>query len=117
MGEFDLDIGETHAIVLALQMHCPVLIDERDARHVAFGLGLKVMGTVGLLEQASVKGLVDFPEALAHSRRPTLESVQKLSCKHWSGTNNVLDGNHRRTSIFSQLWNTRNRTTPGAPVA
>lgn len=59
-----------------------MLLDERKARHVALRLGLKVVGTAELFEQASIIGLVDLPEALAHlaktNARISLASVAKF---------------------------------------
>lgn len=45
-----LDIGEMDVILLAREVKADwVLIDEKLARRVAKGLGLKVKGTLGLL--------------------------------------------------------------------
>ena len=44
-----LDAGESEAITLASEVNAIVLLDEKDARSLAEKLGLKVMGTVGLL--------------------------------------------------------------------
>ncbi|MFN0169964.1 MAG: DUF3368 domain-containing protein [Bryobacteraceae bacterium] len=62
-----LDLGERQAIQLAIEMHADVLlIDDRDGRAVAIELGLPVVGTLGVLERASLLGLLpDLPSALA----------------------------------------------------
>jgi predicted nucleic acid-binding protein len=60
----ELDPGETHAIALALECKCPVLLDERQARKIAVSQGLQILGTIGLLEEASSRGLIQLPEAL-----------------------------------------------------
>ncbi len=45
-----LDDGEREAIALALTVPQPrILLDEQEARRVAQGLGLQVMGTLGIL--------------------------------------------------------------------
>ena len=61
--------GETHAIALALEQDCPILLDEREARALATLRGLRVLGTVGLLEQAAIQGLIDLPSALEQLRQ------------------------------------------------
>lgn len=46
----DLDEGEAQAITLAHEVSAEViLLDERDARHAAERLGLKLLGTVAIL--------------------------------------------------------------------
>jgi hypothetical protein len=54
-----LDDGEAEAITLACPIKAPtVLLDEKDARRVARGLGLDTLGTVGLLLWAKRFGLI-----------------------------------------------------------
>ena len=51
--------GESEAITLALQEKAGlVILDDRPARRVAAALGLKVVGTLGLLLAAKNKGLI-----------------------------------------------------------
>jgi len=46
----ELDEGESEAIALADELKADViLLDEKDARRIAKQLGLKVLGTVGIL--------------------------------------------------------------------
>lgn len=46
----ELDDGEREAIALAIEIsERRILLDEREARQVAQGLGLQVMGTLGIL--------------------------------------------------------------------
>jgi len=55
----ELDVGEAEAIVLARQERVDVvLLDEKEARRVARRLGLRVLGTVGLLIWARRQGLI-----------------------------------------------------------
>ena len=82
-----LDEGETAAIALAESLHADLLlIDERDGFRVAKRRGLRVTGTLGLLDLAAERDLVDFSEAirrlaLTSFRRP--ETVLKtLLAKH-----------------------------------
>ena len=48
-----LDGGEQEAILLAQELHADlVLLDDREARKAAIRRALRVMGTIGVLEQA-----------------------------------------------------------------
>ena len=49
----DLDLGESEAIALAVELDAElVLLDERDARRAAKSLGLGVTGVIGVLRRA-----------------------------------------------------------------
>jgi predicted nucleic acid-binding protein len=64
----DLDPGEAESIALAVSLLANlILLDERDGRHAARRLGLRVLGTVGILIEAKQKGLIDHiqPDLLA----------------------------------------------------
>ena len=65
-GGSGLDPGEKEAICLALELKADLLlIDERAGREYALDLNLPVTGTLGLLEQADVEGLIsDLPVTL-----------------------------------------------------
>lgn len=55
----ELDAGEAEAIALARQEQADVvLLDEKEARRVARRLGMRVLGTVGLLIWARQQGLI-----------------------------------------------------------
>jgi len=55
----DIDEGEAEAITLCKEKNVEVvLLDEKDARRAAHRLGLKVLGTVGLLIWARRVGIV-----------------------------------------------------------
>lgn len=61
-----LDSGERGAIVLAEELHADfLLMDEKKGRRVALDRKLPVVGTVGLLERAALRGLIDFRKAFA----------------------------------------------------
>jgi len=56
----DLDQGESESIALAIEQGAGlILLDERDGRHRAQGLGLKIMGIVGVLLLAKQRGLLE----------------------------------------------------------
>lgn len=66
----NLDPGEREAISLALELQADlVLLDERRGRREATGRGLAVTGTLGVLDAAARRGLLELPEALAKLRR------------------------------------------------
>jgi len=61
----NVDAGELEAICLAREINAAaVLIDDRAGRTAVTQCGLAVIGTLGLLEQAAVRGLIDLPEAI-----------------------------------------------------
>ena len=67
-----LDRGEDAALRLARNLPADlVLIDERKGRAVAARLGLAVAGTVGVLVEASLRGLTDFDGAIQRLREGT----------------------------------------------
>ena len=65
-----LGLGEWEAIVLALELSCPVLLDDKLARAHAQHAGVAVIGTGGLLIAAKAKSLIP---AVA----PLLEALQR----------------------------------------
>jgi predicted nucleic acid-binding protein len=68
----ELDEGEAEAITLAHEIKADVLlIDERDARIAAKKLGIKVLGTIGLLAWAKKSGLIS-------SLRDEMNNLQKV---------------------------------------
>lgn len=57
--------GEAAAIALALQLQADaVLLDDAAARRMAVERGLAVTGTIGVLERAAQRGLLDLRETL-----------------------------------------------------
>lgn len=66
----DVDAGELEAICLAQEIHADaVLMDDRAGRNAAIHCGLAVVGTIGLLEQAAARGLIELPSAFAALRQ------------------------------------------------
>jgi predicted nucleic acid-binding protein len=55
----DLDLGEAETLVLSLELGAQlVLLDEKEGRHVAQRLGLRLLGTLGVLLQSKKRGAI-----------------------------------------------------------
>lgn len=67
LGEgFELGPGESEAIAIALEnVPSLLLVDDREARETARSLGLRVLGTVNILELAAESRLLSFESAVA----------------------------------------------------
>lgn len=62
---FDIDPGEREAILLAEELSADgILIDDLAGRRIALDRGLRVLGTLGLLEIAGEEGAIDFLDTL-----------------------------------------------------
>jgi predicted nucleic acid-binding protein len=62
----NLDIGERAALALAMSQQADViLMDDRRGVAAARAHGLVSIGTLGLLDQAATRGLIDFAAAAA----------------------------------------------------
>jgi predicted nucleic acid-binding protein len=60
-----LDDGEAEAIALAVETGAEiVLLDERKGRRAAREQGLSVAGTIGVLDAAAARGLIQLSDAL-----------------------------------------------------
>lgn len=74
-----LDPGEQEAIALAQSMGASlVLLDEKKGRQAARDLGLVVTGTLGVLDLAARRGLVDLVDALKRLERTTFRTTPRL---------------------------------------
>jgi len=72
-----LDLGESEAIALATEVHARVLlIDEQDGRQEAVRRGLKVAGTLSVLDEADQAGLVVFESVIAELRKTSFRVSQ-----------------------------------------
>jgi len=59
-----LDVGEIAALLLAQELQADkLLIDDLDGRTIAAQRGLKVAGTLAVLEEAARRDLIDLVEA------------------------------------------------------
>ena len=84
-GYFDMnplggiDMGEKSAIALADTLKSEMLLmDYRKGVKTARSKGLRVTGTLGILELASRAGLIDFAQAVARLRRTNFRSLEAL---------------------------------------
>ena len=83
--------GETEALQLALQLGVNVvLMDDMDGRNAAKQLGLIVVGTIGILELASERGLIQLPRAVAKLRQTNFFISPQI-------LDDALERNRRRT--------------------
>jgi predicted nucleic acid-binding protein len=74
-----LDLGETEAIALATEVHAEVvLIDEQAGRQEALRRGLKIAGTLSVLDEADQAGLVIFDDAVAELRKTSFRVSQAV---------------------------------------
>jgi predicted nucleic acid-binding protein len=71
--------GEQQAIALARTLHADLLLcDDRDARDAALRKNLRVIGTLGVLQEASQNGLLDLTDALAKLRNTNFRASKSL---------------------------------------
>jgi predicted nucleic acid-binding protein len=65
-----LDLGESEAIALATEVYAEVvLIDEQPGRQEAIRRGLKVAGTLSVLDEADQAGLIVFDNTIAELQK------------------------------------------------
>jgi predicted nucleic acid-binding protein len=77
--QLKVDEGELEAICLAREIRAAaVLMDDRAGRAAAQSIGLTVIGTVGLLEAAAVRGWLDLPDVLGRLRQTNVRLDPKL---------------------------------------
>ncbi|MEZ5535693.1 MAG: DUF3368 domain-containing protein [Thiolinea sp.] len=81
--DFNLDEGETQAILLAQQLQCPILIDEKNGRAFARREQLDVLGTLGLLLAAKQTGLIEtisplIDQMLEHDYRLSAALIERV---------------------------------------
>jgi len=74
-----LDAGEAAAIALAEELRADMLlIDEPDGARVARSRGLRVTGTLGLLDLAAERGWVDFVQSVEALKSTTFRRPNAL---------------------------------------
>jgi predicted nucleic acid-binding protein len=82
-GLLRLGAGERQAILLAQAIEADALLmDERHGRREARSRALRVLGTLGILDEAAARGLLHLPTALSRLQetnfRVTAEMMQAL---------------------------------------
>lgn len=60
----NLDLGETEAIALALELGLRLIIDEKTGRKIASQKGVKIIGLLGILEANFRLGFISYRELL-----------------------------------------------------
>ena len=74
-----LDLGESEAIALATEVHAEVvLIDEQAGRQEAVRRGLKVAGTLSVLDEADQAGFIVFDNAIAELQKTSFRVSQAV---------------------------------------
>ena len=74
-----LGAGERAAITLALSIHADmILIDERKGARVAIHKGFEVMGTLGILDRAAERGLVNLDYSLMKLKETNFRYRQEM---------------------------------------
>jgi predicted nucleic acid-binding protein len=87
-----LDLGERDAILLALQLKADlILMDEREGVDEARRLGLMVTGTLGVLDRAAERGLIELAPVIARLRKTNFRIDPVLLQR-------LLEGDHARRS-------------------
>src|SRR5215472_3623286 len=88
------DAGPLHYLVLTgdidllpeLFERVLVLMDDREGVAVARGRGLDVTGTLGVLDLAARRGLIDLAAASSVSRQRAFTTGRDCSMRCWRGT-------------------------------
>lgn len=74
-----LDLGEREAILLAEHLGSSLIVlDDLDARRIATERGLTVTGLLGVLYQAGLRGLIDFPNTIEQLQQTTFRASTNL---------------------------------------
>ena len=74
-----LDDGELEAIPLAQELHAALLLmDDAEGREEAERRALTVTGTLGVLETAAIRGLIDLPPVIAQLQATTFYASARL---------------------------------------
>jgi predicted nucleic acid-binding protein len=99
-----LHAGETAAISLAIELDTTLLMDEKNGRRVARTQGLKIIGAVGVLEQAAIAGLL-----------PDFEEVYKrIRTLHFHVSDRILNDSLARIEMSLSLR--KNNAEDGTPA-
>ena len=78
-GKFDgLSPADLDVLALAVETKSPVLLDDLAARNAARSIGLRVIGTLGVLEAASDRNLIFLPDFIEKLRRTNIHLSENL---------------------------------------
>jgi predicted nucleic acid-binding protein len=58
-----LDLGESEAIALALEMNLQLIIDEKKGRKIAMNQGIRIIGLLGIVYLNVIKEFLDISQA------------------------------------------------------
>jgi predicted nucleic acid-binding protein len=102
-----LDEGETAAIALAISLDADlVFLDDRKGVVVARRKGLRVTGTLGVLDLAAQRGLVSFAQAVDRLRRTSFRIPEVL-------LDSPMDSTRRNVRLDRSVAMAISRTLPG----
>jgi len=80
-----LDLGESEAIALALELDLPLIIDEKKGRKIALREGIKIIGLLGIvylnikketITKREAKTFLD--DAVAHGYRISTQLIDEM---------------------------------------
>lgn len=60
--KFKLDLGETEAITLALELNLKLIIDERKGRKIATNQGISIVGILGILRENYIQKFITIKD-------------------------------------------------------
>ena len=73
------DVGEAEAISLAPELKADLLLaDDRKARRLAIDRGLTITGTIGVLELAAARSLIDLRDAFDRLRQTDFRVADQI---------------------------------------
>jgi len=74
-----LDAGEREAILLAQELSADLLlVDDKQARQAALDLHLSITGTIGVLDQAARRNLIDLRSAIDELQKTNFHISEDL---------------------------------------
>jgi len=77
-ASLNLGLGELEAIALAMELKATTLLPDDRHAEAAVANGLHVAGTIGILEQAALAGLLDLKRTLDRLRQTNFRGDENL---------------------------------------
>lgn len=75
----NLDAGEREALLLAEEISADALLmDDKDGRKEAAKRNMVIIGTLGVIEQAAERGLIDLTEVIERLRQTTFRAPKEI---------------------------------------